>query len=94
LEVIGPRAPSPSVPFFLIESAYENEHNATDQRLRTQADHAVLSGAAGQVFGNNPIWHFDGPGLYPAPMTWQEALGGKGTQSMTHLQSLLADVSR
>ena len=68
------------MPFFLIESAYENEHEATEQRLRTQAYQAVLSGAAGQIFGNNPIWHFDGPGLYPAPVTWQQALGSRGAQ--------------
>jgi hypothetical protein len=71
------------MPFFLIESAYENEHDATSQRLRTQAYHAVLSGAADQVFGNNPIWHFDGPGLFPLQVTWRDALGSRGAQSMT-----------
>jgi hypothetical protein len=80
------------MPFFLIESAYENEHDATEERLRTQAYQAMLSGASGQVFGNNPIWHFDGPGLYSAPVTWQEALGSRGAQSMTHLHDLLATV--
>jgi hypothetical protein len=80
------------MPFFLIESAYENEHGATERRLRTQAYHAVLSGAAGQIFGNNPIWHFDGPGIYSAPVTWQEALGSRGAQSMTHLRDLMATV--
>ena len=80
------------MPFFLIESAYENEHEATEQRLRTQAYQAVLSGAAGQIFGNNPIWHFDGPGLYPAPVTWQQALGSRGAQSMTHLRALLTSL--
>ena len=80
------------MPFFLSESAYENEHDATEERLRTQAYQAMLSGASGQVFGNNPIWHFDGPGLYSAPVTWQEALGSRGAQSMTHLHDLLATV--
>ena len=63
------------MPFFLIESAYENEHEANERRLRTQAYHAALSGAAGQIFGNNPIWHFDGPGMHPAPVTWQRRAG-------------------
>jgi len=81
------------MPFFLIESVYENEHNATDGRLRTDAYHAVLSRAAGQVFGNNPIWHFEGPGLYPAPVAWQEALRSQGSLSMTHLRELLGRVS-
>ena len=79
-------------PFFLIESAYEYEHGATEQRVRAQAYQAVLSGAAGQVFGNNPIWHFDGPGIHDAPLTWQEALDSRGAQSMTHLRNLLASV--
>jgi hypothetical protein len=80
------------LPFFLIESAYENEHETTEQRLRTQAYQAILSGAAGQIFGNSPIWHFAGPGLYPAPVTWRQALGSRGAQSMTHLRNLLMGV--
>jgi Protein of unknown function (DUF4038)/Putative collagen-binding domain of a collagenase len=80
------------LPYFLIESAYENEHGADERRLRTQAYQAMLSGAAGQVFGNNPIWHFDGPALYPAPVTWQEALASPGAQSMTHLRNLLTNL--
>jgi hypothetical protein len=80
------------MPFFLIESAYENEHGAAEQRLRTQAYQAVLSGAAGQVFGNNPIWHFDGPGVYAAPIGWREALDSRGAQSMTHLRALFGSI--
>src|SRR5690606_28981496 len=80
----------PRMPLFLIESAYENEHEVTEQRLRAQAYQAVLCGASGQVFGNNPLWHFDGPGIYPAPITWQEALDSRGAKSMTHLRHLLA----
>jgi hypothetical protein len=80
------------MPFFLLESAYENEHRATELRIRVQAYQAVLSGAAGQIYGNNPIWHFDGPGLYPAETSWQEALHSRGAQSMTHLRTLLASL--
>jgi hypothetical protein len=54
----------------------ENEHGLTTADLRGSAYRALLSGAAGHVFGNNPIWHFDSPGLYPAPVGRQEALGG------------------
>ena len=52
-------------PFFLIESAYENDgwNRQTPARMRTQAYQAILGGATGQVFGNNPIWHFDWTGL-------------------------------
>jgi Protein of unknown function (DUF4038)/Putative collagen-binding domain of a collagenase len=80
------------MPLFLIESAYENEHHSTEQSLRTQAYQAMLSGAGGHVFGNNPIWHFDGPGIHGEPMSWREALDSRGAQSMTHLHSLLASV--
>ena len=50
------------MPFFLIESAYENEHGAGELRVRIQAYQALLSGASGHIYGNNPVWHFDGPG--------------------------------
>ncbi len=86
------------MPFFLIESNYENEHGVTERRLRTQAYQAVLSGATGQVFGNNPIWHFDSQerGLlqtvlgFIGPETWQRAIGSRGAKSMTRLHDLLA----
>jgi Protein of unknown function (DUF4038)/Putative collagen-binding domain of a collagenase len=80
------------LPFFLIESAYENEHEAYEQRVRMQAYQAMLSGASGHVFGNNPIWHFDGPGLYPTPVTWKEALDGPGSQSMSQLGAFTSSV--
>ena len=80
------------MPFFLIESAYENEHRAGERRIRIQAYHALLSGAFGHIYGNNPIWHFDGPGLYPAPSSWQEALDSRGAQSMTHVRTLFASI--
>lgn len=80
---------TPQMPSIVIESAYENEHGATEQRLRMQAYDALLSGAAGHVFGNNPVWHFDAPGLYPAPVNWRDALGSRGAQSMRHLRTLV-----
>lgn len=78
------------LPFILMESAFENEHGADERRLRAQAYQALLTGAAGHVFGNNPIWHFDAPGIYDAPMTWQDALASRGAQSITHLRNLFA----
>jgi hypothetical protein len=80
------------MPFFLIESVYENEHEATEQLLRTQAYQAVLSGATGHIFGNNPIWHFEGRGSYDGPVTWQRALGSRGARSMTQLLNLLSSI--
>lgn len=83
------------MPFFLIEGRYENEAGSegTEHRVRAQAYHALLSGAMGHVFGNNPVWHFSGPGLYPTPLTWQQALNSRGAQSMTHLHELFVSRS-
>jgi hypothetical protein len=78
------------MPFFVIEGVYENMHDANERDLRTQAYQALLCGAAGHVFGNDPIWHFDMPYYEPPPaMTWQEALASSGAQSMSHVRNLL-----
>ena len=45
----------PVKPFYLIESAYENERGSTPQWIRRQAHGAILGGAAGQVIGNRQI---------------------------------------
>jgi hypothetical protein len=70
----------PTMPYFLIESAYEGEHSSTAQSLRAQAYWSILSGACGEVFGNNPIWLF-GSG-------WQAALSSAGSTSMKYLALL------
>ena len=80
-------AMQPPRPFFLIESRYEGEGaNAAD--VRRIAYGALLSGAAGQVFGNNPIWHFAGPGVHPSSMPWKAALSSPGAESIRHLKNL------
>jgi hypothetical protein len=84
------------MPIFLIESRYENESmpDGTAKRTRIQAYHALLSGASGQIFGNNPIWHFSGPGIYPAsPPDWQSWLDSRGSQSMSHLRNLMGPLN-
>lgn len=73
----------PRRPFVLIETTYEGEHKATPDIIRRQAYWAMLAGACGQFFGNNPIWHFDGPGLFPTPFSWQQALDSVGSKDMT-----------
>ena len=72
----------PVMPLVMIESSYEGEHNASPAQVRRQAYWAILSGACGQFFGNNPIWLFN-PG-------WQAALGLEGSRSMQHLHNLFA----
>ena len=60
---------NPVRPVFFMEGVYENEQGADDSLIRTQAWASLLSGASGQIFGNNPIWHFDTGGLYPSSVT-------------------------
>jgi hypothetical protein len=78
----------PVLPFFQIESAYENEHNSTPQELRSYACWAILSGAMGHVFGNCPIWHFGAAKKWCNTVDWQKEMDNKGSVSMDYLQRL------
>jgi len=71
----------PAMPFVLIESSYEGEHNASEVQVRRQAYWAILSGGTGQFMGNRPIWLFD-PG-------WEKAVDSVGAQDMTRLKTVL-----
>ncbi len=71
-------------PFILIESSYEGEHNASEVQIRRQAYWSVLCGGFGHVFGNNPIWHFNGPTLFPTNLTWQQSMDLPGSVGMMH----------
>jgi hypothetical protein len=82
----------PTRPFVLIESVYEGEHDSKPEQIRRQAYWAMLSGACGQFFGNNPIWRYDGPGLFPAKVSWQEALDSTGSRDMSRLRDLFANL--
>lgn len=81
----------PTRPFVLIESIYEHEHNSTPAQIRRQAYWAMTCGACGQFFGNNPIWHFDGPGLFRAPHDWKKELNSVGSQDMSRLRKAFID---
>ncbi|HMD86395.1 MAG TPA: glycoside hydrolase family 140 protein [Terriglobia bacterium] len=83
-KLLGDYNRTPTLPFFLIESAYEGEHNSSEVQIRRQAYWSVLCGGFGHVMGNNPIWHFDGPGLFPAMMTWQQAMDLPGSVGMMY----------
>jgi hypothetical protein len=78
------------MPFILAESAYEHEHDAGGLRIRTQAYQALLTGAAGQVFGNKPIWYFGRQGLSGLYESWKHALGSPGSRSIAHLNRLFS----
>jgi hypothetical protein len=88
-ELLAAYRERPGRPFVLIESTYEGEHDAAAAQIRRQAWTAMLSGAAGQFFGNNPIWHFDGPTLFPFSGDWRQALDSRGSQDMARLAAFL-----
>ena len=71
----------PAMPFVLIESTYEGEHNASAVQIRRQAYWAILCGAAGQFLGNRPIWLYD-PG-------WEKALDSTASLDMPRLEALV-----
>ncbi len=85
-------ARQPARPYVLIESTYEGEHNSTPDQIRRQAYWAMLGGGCGQFLGNNPLWHFDGPGLYPAKLTWVRALDSTGSRDMARLGALFREL--
>ncbi|MEN5248727.1 DUF4038 domain-containing protein [Brucella pseudintermedia] len=85
---ISARRKAGKMPVILLEGAYEFERGTTARMIRRNAYGALLAGAAGQFFGNNPIWHFTGPGIFNADRSWQEALGSPGARSMTVLKKL------
>ncbi|HTL54193.1 MAG TPA: DUF4038 domain-containing protein [Candidatus Limnocylindrales bacterium] len=90
--VLAEYAREPIRPFVLIESTYEGEHGSKPDQIRRQAYWTMLGGGCGQFLGNNPIWHFDGPGLFPAPVTWEQALGQEGSRDMAHLGTLFRQI--
>jgi chitodextrinase len=73
-----------ALPTFLVEANYEFEHNADDegtpQILRRQAYWALLSGAAGQLYGNHYTW--------PFLSGWQSYLDTPGSQQMGYAKFL------
>ncbi|HEX3759900.1 MAG TPA: DUF4038 domain-containing protein [Kofleriaceae bacterium] len=69
------------IPTLFIEGTYEGEKASLGCTI-SQAYRTLLSGAAGHVFGNKPIWEF-GAG-------WPDALDSPGSRAMQHLAALLA----
>jgi len=83
---------TPFKPFFLLDAQYENENESTRTTLRSQAYWAILSGAQGQDFGNNPVWGFQGPTVYPPPHSWDTGLQDPGAKDMTKVSGLFASL--
>lgn len=73
-------ARGPTTPFVFFEGWYENEWGVRRERLRFQAYAALLGGASGQFYGNNPVWKF-GAG-------WETALDDPGALDQVHVGDL------
>jgi hypothetical protein len=71
---------APQMPVFLIEADYELEQGSTPLTLRRQEYWALLSGAAGQVYGNGKIW--------PFTPDWRTQLDSPGAVQMAYVQRL------
>lgn len=74
----------PPMPTWLMESAYENMHSASEVQLRRQAYWSILRGGFGHVFGCAPVWSF-GQG-------WEAALDGPGSRGMTRFAEAFRDL--
>ncbi|HVS40206.1 MAG TPA: glycoside hydrolase family 140 protein, partial [Gemmataceae bacterium] len=71
---------TPAQPVVMIESDYEFERDSTPAVLRRQEYWSLLSGAAGQLYGNGYTW--------PFKAGWQEKLDTPGAKQMAHVQAL------
>ncbi len=79
-EVLKEYNRQPAQPVVMIESDYEFERDSTPAVLRREEYWSLLSGAAGQLYGNGYTWPFK-PG-------WKEKLDTPGAKQMTHVQAL------
>ena len=79
--ILADRDGQPPRPTFLIETHYENDFGGkTADDVRAYPYRAMLSGAAGHLFGNKPLWYC-GRG-------WEQALESPGARYMTNAVAL------
>ena len=79
--------PAP-MPLFLFEGHYENDWAGRDAvTTRRQGYVAVLTGASGYAYGNNPMWHMNGHPTW-TPTDWRLHLNDTGRADMTHFARL------
>jgi len=73
-----------AMPTLLLETTYEGEHGATAAQIREFMWGAQLSGGAGVLFGNLPLWDF--------ASGWDKALDSTGSMDMQRMATLLASL--
>lgn len=84
------------VPSIWIEGYYENEHSMTAEQLRSQMYWSLLGGAAGHIYGADPVWSFDaaaasdfGDTTAPPYDTWKHALTTDVAWDLLHVRHLV-----
>jgi hypothetical protein len=82
-EVLKEYSRRDALPVFMVEANYEGEHWYTGpETLRRQEYWSLLSGAAGQFYGNKYTW--------PLVKGWQRHLDTVGSREMTYVTNLFA----
>jgi hypothetical protein len=71
----------PTMPAVLLETNYEDEHDASAADIREYMWGAALSAVGGVVFGSSPLWMF--------ASGWQDHLDTVGARDMQHLGAFL-----
>jgi hypothetical protein len=87
------------IPTFMAEGSYEDERNSADvppgmpQQLRRQEYWSLLSGAAGQIYGNHYTWQFICPDRDAGGNCvggWKDQLHSIGAAHVTNLVALFS----
>jgi hypothetical protein len=79
------------LPFVYFEGKYEGSTSSTLAMLRRQSYGSMLSGACGQIYGNNPVWHFESSRWGESYSgTWESNLDTTGATEQTYVKALFA----
>jgi hypothetical protein len=77
------------VPHVFFEGKYEGSTSATLAMMRRQSYGSILAGACGQVYGNNPVWHFESPNWIESYSgTWETNMDSTGATHQTYVKAL------
>lgn len=79
------------VPFIYFEGQYDGASGSSDALQRRQSYGGILSGACGQIYGNNPVWHFESPNWGESYSgTWETNLDTTAATEQTYVKALFA----
>jgi uncharacterized protein (TIGR03437 family) len=79
-----------ALPLFMMETAYEREHDSTPASLRQQAYSGSLwGGTLGSVFGNCPLWSFGFDDGWCVAANWKDQLNSTGSVQFGYFTSLM-----